>query len=151
MKYRKIWYNKQTKAKKFGSPRFAAAGEGNMDVTDSNRVDGTLRISTGVIVKIAKLAALEIEGVQSVSVGTMGMHGLIHRMKLEKPVLVQFTEGVAEITVFIIVRYGCRVPPLCEKLQENVKSSVQNMTGITVSKVNIVVAGVALSQTEQPA
>ena len=43
----------------------------------------------------------------------------------------------------IMVRYGYKIPQLCEKVQENVKSSVQNMTCITVSKVNIVVTGVA--------
>ena len=58
-------------------------------------------------------------------------------------ILVQLTDDVAEITVNIMVRYGYKIPQLCEKVQENVKSSVQNMTCITVSKVNIVVTGVA--------
>ena len=30
-----------------------------------------------------------------------------------------------------------------EKVQKNVKSSVQNMTNVTVSRVNLVIAGVA--------
>lgn len=119
-----------------------------MDVTDSGRIDGALRISTGVIAKIAKLATMETEGVQSVAMGTGSMQGLFHKMELQKPVLVQFTDGIADITVHIIVRYGSKIPSLCEKIQENVKSSVQNMTGITVSKVNIVVAGLAQESAE---
>ncbi len=119
-----------------------------MDVTDSGRIDGVLRISTGVIAKIAKCAALETDGVQAVSTGAEGVRGLFRRIDLQKPVLVQFTDGIAEISVHIIVRYGSKIPSLGEKIQENVKSSVQNMTGITVSKVNIVVAGIAQESAE---
>ena len=109
-----------------------------MDVTNSSTIGGSLQISTDVIAKIAKLATLEIEGVKEVSTGTMGVKSLFNKVNLQKPILVQ-----AEITVNIMVRYGYKIPQLCEKVQENVKSSVQNMTCITVSKVNIVVTGVA--------
>ena len=49
-----------------------------------------------------------------------------------------------------MVDFGCKIPAVCEKIQENVKSTVQNMTSITVSKVNLVVAGVAVEETEIP-
>ena len=114
-----------------------------MEVTDSNHIGGGLRISGDVIAKIARLATLEVDGVEDISAGADGVQGLFRRVSLQKPVIVQFTEDVAEITVHIIVAYGRKIPPLCEKIQENVKSSVQNMTSITVSKVNVVVTGVA--------
>lgn len=41
-----------------------------MDINSSNVVGGSLQISTGVIAKIAKLATLEVEGVQAVSAGS---------------------------------------------------------------------------------
>ena len=110
-----------------------------MDVTNSSTIGGSLQISTDVIAKIAKLATLEIEGVKEVSTGTMGVKSLFNKVNLQKPILVQLTDDVANI----MVRYGYKIPQLCEKVQENVKSSVQNMTCITVSKVNIVVTGVA--------
>lgn len=121
-----------------------------MEVTDSNRIGGGLRISGDVIAKIARLATLEVDGVQEISTGLDGVQGLFRKVNLQKPVFVQFTEDVAEITVHIIVAYGCKIPPLCEKIQENVKSSVQNMTSITVSKVNVVVTGVAQEAASQP-
>ena len=112
-----------------------------MDVTNSSTIGGSLQISTDVIAKIAKLATLEIEGVKEVSTGTMGVKSLFNKVNLQKPILVQLTDDVAEMN--IMVKYGYKIPQLCEKVQENVKSSVQNMTCITVSKVNIVVTGVA--------
>ncbi len=114
-----------------------------MDVTNSGNIGGSLQISTDVIAKIAKLATLEVEGVQEVSSGNMGVKGLFNKVNLQRPVEVQLTDDVAEITVSITVCYGHKIPQLCARVQENVKTAVQNMTCITVSKVNILVAGVA--------
>ena len=51
-------------------------------------------------------------------------------------------DGVAEVDVHIIVKYGCKVPSVCKNVQEAVKTNIQNMTEVTVSKVNIIVAGI---------
>ena len=40
-----------------------------------------------------------------------------------------------------------KIMPVCEKVQENVKQTIQNMTGITVSRVDVLVTGLS----EQPA
>ncbi|MEG0804027.1 MAG: Asp23/Gls24 family envelope stress response protein [Pygmaiobacter sp.] len=115
-----------------------------MDVKKSDTLGGSLQISTDVISKISKFAALEIEGIQEVSCGNSAMKGAFAKVNIQKPVAVELAEDVAEITIDIIVKYGYKIPSVCESIQKNVKASVQNMTGITVSKVNIVVVGVVL-------
>lgn len=120
-----------------------------MEVENAN-VAGSLQISTDVVAKIAKLATLEVEGVQEVSAGKQGGKNLLGKVSLQRPIAVQMTEDVAEITVSIIVKYGCKIPAVCEQVQSNVKNAVQNMTSITVSKVNLVVAGVAVEGPEAP-
>ena len=121
-----------------------------MEVSNSNVVNGSLQISTDVIGKIAKLAATEIDGVVDVCAGSAGMRSFLGKVNLQKPVSVELLENVAEITVSLTVRYGSQIPAVCEKVQENVKSAVQNMTSITVARVNIVVVGV-LQEAELPA
>ena len=121
-----------------------------MEVSNSNVVNGSLQISTDVIGKIAKLAATEIDGVVDVCAGSAGMRSFLGKVNLQKPVSVELLENVAEITVSLSVRYGSQIPAVCEKVQENVKSAVQNMTSITVARVNIVVVGV-LQEPELPA
>ena len=121
-----------------------------MEVSNSNVVNGSLQISTDVIGKIAKLAATEIDGVVDVCAGSAGMRSFLGKVNLQKPVSVELLESVAEITVSLTVRYGSQIPAVCEKVQENVKSAVQNMTSITVARVNIVVVGV-LQEPELPA
>lgn len=120
-----------------------------MEVRNQNLMGGSLQISTDVIGKIASLAAAEIEGVKAVSCGSSPVNAVFAKTNLRRPVTVELKEEVAEITVNVIVRYGCRIPTVSEALQQNVKSEVQSMTGITVSKVNVVVTGVALPGAEE--
>ena len=106
-----------------------------MDV--HNTIGGSLQISTEVIAKIARLAALEVDGVADVATGTsQNVRSLLGRTGLQKPVTVVMEDGIATVTVHLTVVYGSKVMPLCEKVQENVKQTIQNMTGITVSRVS---------------
>ena len=113
-----------------------------MEVKNKNRQIGNLYISTGVIEKVAKLAALEVDGVCEVSTGSSGVKGVFAKTNLPKSVEVNMCDGVAELDLHIIVKYGCKVPSVCKNVQEAVKNSVQNMTDVAVSKVNIIVAGI---------
>ena len=59
-----------------------------MDVR--NTVAGSLQISTDVIAKIASVAALEVDDVDSVSSGNMqSVRGLLSKTSLHKPVSVE--------------------------------------------------------------
>ena len=113
-----------------------------MEVKNNKKNIGSLYISTSVIEKVAKLAALEIDGVAEVSTGSSGVKGVFAKTNLPKAVDVNMYDGVAEVDVHIIVKYGCKVPSVCKNVQEAVKTNIQNMTEVTVSKVNIIVAGI---------
>lgn len=115
-----------------------------MEVKDQNLVGGSLQISTDVIAKIARLAALEVDGVREVKACPYSMKSLLGRLATPKPVEVALQDEVAEITVNVTIAYGARIPALSEKVQQNVKASVQNMTSITVSRVNVVITGVGV-------
>ena len=126
------------------SAQTAAERKNGMEVKENGTV-GSLQIATDVLGKIARQAALEIEGVAAVESSIGGVRGAM-MSRIQKPVTVTMTDGVAEISVSVQVRYGARIPALCEHVQENVKSSVQNMTGVTVSRVNVIVAGISAEQ-----
>ncbi len=117
-----------------------------MEYRKTTGLDGGLQISTTVVEKIAKIAALEVSGVKDVSVGISGMKGVFAKTNLPKAVEVTMYYGVAEITIHIIAEYGHKLPAMCREIQQSVKSGVQNMINITVSKVNIVVTGVETAE-----
>ena len=52
------------------------------------------------------------------------------------------------MTLNLVVKFGAKIPAVAEKVQENVKSAVQNMTNVTVSRVNLVIAGLAAEEQE---
>ena len=52
-------------------------------------------------------------------------------------------DGIATVTVHLTAVDGSKIMPLCEKVQENVKQTIQNMTGITVARVDVLVVGLA--------
>ena len=61
---------------------------------------------------------------------------------------VEMRDGTAELTLNLVVKFGAKIPAVAEKVQENVKSAVQNMTNVTVSRVNLVIAGLAAEEQE---
>ena len=100
-----------------------------MDLQNMDLKGGSLQISTEVIGKIARCAALEIEGVAEVSCGKQNrkVKDLLERANVQSPVTVEMRDGTAEITLEIVAAFGARIPAVAEKVQENVKSAVQNM------------------------
>ena len=118
-----------------------------MDLQNMDLQGGSLQISTEVIAKIARCAALEVEGVAEVSCGTQNkkLKDLLEA-SIQPPVAVEMRDGTAELTLHLIMASGARIPAVADKVQENVKSAVQNMTSVTVSRVNLVIAGLAAEQ-----
>ncbi|MEY4480051.1 MAG: hypothetical protein RLZZ267_729 [Bacillota bacterium] len=111
---------------------------------DLENVDlGSIQISPEVIGAIAALAAIEVPGVAGMSGGfTGGIAQLLGRKNLSKGVKVEVGETQTAVTVSIIISYGERVPEVCFEVQRIVKQAVENMAGLTVVEVNVVVEGV---------
>ena len=61
---------------------------------------------------------------------------------MSKGVKVEVGDKQAAIDLYIIVEYGTKIKELGEKIQENVKKSVETMTGLEVVEVNVNVQGV---------
>jgi uncharacterized alkaline shock family protein YloU len=116
-----------------------------MDLQNMDLMGGSLQISTDVIAKIARCAALEVEGVTDVSCGKQSkkVKDLLEKVSIQSPVVVEMQEGIAQITINLFVSFGVCIPTVAEKVQENVKTTVQNMTSVAVSQVNLVIAGLS--------
>lgn len=119
-----------------------------MELQNMDLRGGSLQISTEVLGKIARCAALEVAGVAEVSCGSQNrkVKDFLERANVQSPVTVEMRDGTAEITLHLVVAFGARIPSVAEKVQENVKTAVQNMTNVTVSRVDLVIAGLAPTQ-----
>lgn len=105
----------------------------------------SLHISEEVIATIADEAIRELDGVYSLSNLPMKV-GFFTTPAAAKPVKITYSGDVAQIDIGIVVNLNDRLKDICERVQAAIKDSVQNMTGITVSKVNVFVSGVHIEQ-----
>lgn len=106
---------------------------------------GQVQISNEVITIIAGLAATETKGVASM--GGNITNELVSRLgmkNLSRGVKVTVEEGIVNVDLTLNLDYGYSVPKTSQKVQEKVKSSIENMTGLIVESVNIKIANVTM-------
>ena len=110
---------------------------------------GDVRVADEVVAIIAGLATTEVEGVSSMAgnitneiVSKLGMKNL------SKGILVEVMENEAKVDVAINIAYGYSIPDVSAKVQDKVKSAIENMTGLTVAVVNVRIASVDMADGE---
>ena len=79
---------------------------------------GEVRIADEVVAIIAGLAATEVD----------------------------VTEEHVSVDLSLNIKYGYNIPDVSERVQDRVKSAIENMTGLTVLDVNIRIAGVNINE-----
>ncbi len=108
---------------------------------------GEVQIADEVVAIIAGLAATEVDGVDSMAGNiTNELVGKLGMKNLSKGVKVDVTEEHVSVDLSLNIKYGYNIPDVSEKVQERVKSAIENMTGLMVLDVNIRIAGVNLSE-----
>ena len=110
---------------------------------------GEVQIADEVVSIIAGLAATEVEGVASMAGNiTNELVSKLGMKNLSKGIKVDVTEGVVRVDVALNIAFGYAIPEVSAKVQEKVKSAVENMTGLEVSNVNIRIAAVDLGKSK---
>lgn len=104
---------------------------------------GEVHIADEVVAIIAGLAATDVPGVASMGgnitnelVSKLGMKNLSRGVK------VTVLENVVTVDLTLNIEFGKNILETSKKVQEKVKSSIENMTGLEVADVNIRIASV---------
>ena len=108
--------------------------------------NGSIQISEDVVASVTGMAVLEVEGVcgLSSSIGT-DIAEMLGMKTLSKGVRLSITEtGALRIDCDVVSKFGQNIFELAKNVQENVKSSVESVTGLRVAEVNVTVCGIAL-------
>lgn len=108
---------------------------------------GEVKIADEVVAIIAGLAAMEVEGVASMAGNaTRELISKLGMKSLSKGVKVDVLDGIVTVSLTLNLLYGYGVKDISVKVQEKVKSSIENMTGLEVADVNIRIAGVKVPE-----
>lgn len=110
----------------------------------NNEYTGAVKISEEVVAILAGKAVKEVEGIAGMSGNIVDSFAAVVLGKKDavRGIDVDMKEDNVTITLHTKVKYGVRIPEVAWKVQENVKNTVESMTGLTVLKVNINVDGV---------
>jgi uncharacterized alkaline shock family protein YloU len=88
---------------------------------------------------------MEADGVNSMSGNiTNELVGKLGVKTLTKGVKVCMENSSVIVDMVINMNYGYNIPKTCKQVQDKVKQSIENMTGLSVSEVNVRIAGVNL-------
>ena len=111
-------------------------------------IASNLTISEDVIGIIAGLAAAEVDGVSGMTLGFVdGINQILgSNKKYSKGVKIELEGNEVIIDLFVIVKYGVKIPDVAFSIQNSVKGSVETMTGLSVKAVNINVQGVTFEK-----
>ena len=108
---------------------------------------GEVRIADEVVALSAGLAATEVDGVDSMAGNiTNELVGKLGMKNLSKGVKVDVTEEHVSVDLSLNIKYGYNIPDVSERVQDRVKSAIENMTGLTVLDINIRIAGVNINE-----
>lgn len=112
--------------------------------------DGSVNISEDVISIIALEAMREAEGFGGVA-NPLGkdLAELIGKKSAARGVSVQPVADSVSIDVFVSVKYNYSVTAVSQAIQEAIRKSVEDMTGIPVKAVNVHVGGIAFEKNKQ--
>ncbi len=117
--------------------------EQNTYVLQDDEELGTVKIADDVVAMIAGLAATDVKGVSAMA-GNIS-NELLNRMgvkNLAKGVKVEVIGKRVKTELALIIEYGYNITAVSQKVQEKVKTTIENMTGLEVSDVDVRIAGV---------
>lgn len=108
---------------------------------------GNISIADDVVASIAGIAATEVKGVSKLNgniskelIGKLGKKNLANGVKIE------IENGNVSCDISLEMEYGNSIKKVSEEVQAKVKQSIENMTGLKVSVVNVVVSGIKLEK-----
>lgn len=104
---------------------------------------GEVNISDNVLAVISAMAALEVDGV-------VGMAGnitseIVEKLgmkKISKGVRVDVDENNVMVDVSIVLKMNDNIVEISKKVQDKIKNTVENMTGLEVVNVNVNISNV---------
>ena len=108
---------------------------------------GNVHIAEEVIASIAALAAAEVEGVAALSSNVgQDLAELLGRKNLSRGVKIAVEKNLVTVDVYLFIKRNHTIVKVSQAVQENVKSSIESMTGLSAPVVNVHVAGIAFEK-----
>lgn len=117
-----------------------------IDVANESTEGGTITYANEVIAIISGIAASEIEGIAGM-VTSGGFGDIIGKNRnITRGVKVEVGTQEVSVDLYTMVEYGQPIQKVASQVQENVRKSIEAMTGLKVVRVDVHVQGVSFEK-----
>ncbi|SRR5690625_1277057 len=108
---------------------------------------GKVEIAPEVIEVIAGIAANEVTGVANMR-GSLASNVTerFGKKKHGKGVKVELNDDGIVIDVYTVLDYGVSIPTVAEKIQDNIRTTLKNMTALEILEINVHIEGVQIEE-----
>ena len=110
--------------------------------------NGQITYANEVIATIVSVATTEVEGITGIA-GSSAITGILAKGKTPRGVKVDVNGQDINVDVSVTVDYGMPIQKVGRNAQENVRKSIESMTGLHVEKVDLHVVGVSFEKENQ--
>ena len=115
---------------------------------EKDQDNGQITYANEVISTIVSVATTEVDGISGI-VGAGPISGIIGKSKTLRGVRVDMDGQDVNVDVSVTVDYGMPIQKVGRNAQENVRKSIESMTGLHVEKVDLHVVGVSFEKENQ--
>lgn len=106
---------------------------------------GFIQIADDVVACIAGLAVTEVEGVSKLTGNVPNeLVAKLGKKNLSRGIKITLGEKDVKVDVSIEVKFGYNIMKVSKAVQDKVKQSLLNMTGLNASTVNVKVSGIQM-------
>ena len=122
--------------------------ENNTVDKEKDQESGQITYANEVIATIVSVATTEVEGISGIA-GSGAIYGILAKGKTPRGVKVDMDGENVDVDVSVTVDYGMPIQKVGRNAQENVRKSIESMTGLHVEKVDLHVVGVSFEKENQ--
>lgn len=115
---------------------------------EKDQDNGQITYANEVISTIVSVATTEVDGISGI-IGANSISGIIAKGKPPRGVRVDMDGQDVNVDVSVTVDYGMPIQKVGRDAQENVRKSIESMTGLHVEKVDLHVVGVSFEKENQ--
>lgn len=121
-----------------------------LEMEHDNDGMGKIEIAPEVIEVIAGIAASEVEGVAQMRGNfATGVAEKLGRKNHGKGVKVDLTDEGIKVDVYCSMNFGVSIPTVAQKIQDNIRQALLNMTALEAEEVNIHIVGIQFETQKQ--
>lgn len=111
--------------------------KGTSMMKDDEASQGTTTIAPDVLLTIAQLSTLNVDGVSRLSHVQTPVNQLLKRTQKREGVLIEVVDDVVYADIYVILKSDVNVRDVSHNIQHEVSRAISEMVGMTVGRVNI--------------